>query len=100
MKRVYKYEKRIDDFVVFNLPVGAVILHIDIQKITYDAPVCLWALVDPNVIATEKRTIRIAGTGHPIEDFGVENKYINTFTVGSAKELWFHAFEVKEHENG
>jgi len=87
---VYKYEKWVDDVVSFDLPINAEILHVDLQN--GDQRIDLWALVNPDKKKTEKRTIRIAGTGHPI-DPSLKLKYINTFTV--ERRLWFHVFEIK-----
>lgn len=91
MKRVYKYEGTMGDWVQFELPEGAEILHINIQKDSVDAPVCLWALIDIDIKTVTPRVVRIAGTGHNIVD--ADLKYINTFTVMNNR-LWFHAFEV------
>ncbi len=45
MKRVYKYELKVDDVTELQLPSGAEILTVQVQ---YGIP-CLWALIDPNV---------------------------------------------------
>lgn len=92
MKSVFKYVSKIGDVIVFNLPVDAVLLHVNIQDTRGD--VCLWAMINPEEEKTEIRKVRIAGTGHNIEQKNIS--YINTFTVDTpAGKLWFHAFEIK-----
>lgn len=93
MKRVYKYKEKLNDIVTFTLPCGAEILSVYVQD-DHSGEVCLWALVDPELLPSINRKIRIAGTGHPIEDAPQKyRKYINTFTMMNGA-LWFHAFEV------
>lgn len=89
MRSVHKYKAKIDDVILVPMPSGADILRVDMQQ-EGDA-VCVWALVDPDCPYVHSRKIRIAGTGHPIEDSYM--KYINTFTCMD-KKLWFHAFEI------
>jgi hypothetical protein len=60
---IYKYPFEIQDYVELALPHGAELLHVDFQR---EVP-CLWALVDPKAPLTRRR-IRVAGTGHPIEE--------------------------------
>ncbi len=93
MKIVYKYEEKLDDVIEFKLPEGAEILRVDVQKessLGEIQKVCLWALVDLSK-ETVIRRVRIAGTGHPIDNKVL--RYINTFTM-LGKQLWFHTFEI------
>lgn len=91
MKTVYKYESyAIGDIITFTLPEGAEILHVNSQG--DNAAIQLWALVNPTRPPSQERKIRMAGTGHPLEDAD-RLRYINTFTMYN-KELWFHAFEI------
>lgn len=89
MNTVFKYPLMQADLQTVMLPVGAEILSVQEQHGGWQ----LWALVDPQAPVTERRKIRIAGTGHPI----YENlkKYINTFQMHGGM-LVFHAFEVRE----
>lgn len=88
-KTIYKYPLEVTDVQNISLPVGAEILTIQTQN---ETP-CLWALVDPNGIEKESKTIEIFGTGHPIGyDMGVSRKYISTFQLRGG-QLVFHAFE-------
>jgi hypothetical protein len=90
-RSVYKYELMLGDILVFELPVGAQVLHVDTQDDGASEKVVLWALVDLEVTKKEFVRIRIAGTGHLIDC--VNLKYINTFTI-RGRDLWFHAFEI------
>jgi len=90
MKKVFKYQFVANDYVTFGLPIGAEILTVQEQK----GNLCLWALVDPNEHWIENRVIRMAGTGHPIDDVA-QYRYINTIQLLGG-ELIFHFFEVVE----
>lgn len=85
--KVFKYPLVHDDLQTVLLPKDARILHIQEQHGAF----MLWALVDPDA-PTERRAIRIAGTGHEI-DLGHNLRHISTFGFGGSG-LIFHAFEV------
>lgn len=86
-KTIYKYPLEVTDLQELELPEGAEILTVQMQT---GVP-CLWALVDPT--ADKKcRLIRIAGTGHFLND-EIEHRYIGTFQMAGG-QLVFHAFEV------
>jgi hypothetical protein len=90
VRKVFKYRMpSLEDIIKIKLPIGSDILHVNVQN--KGEELCIWALVDPNSEHEKIHTIRIAGTGHPIEDAYM--KYINTFTCMDRK-LWFHAFEI------
>jgi len=84
MKRVFKYEFEITDNLVIPMPIGAQILHADIQA----GHPCVWALVDPEH-AREDRRFAVHGTGHPVFENEV---HIATFQQGPF--VW-HLFERK-----
>lgn len=88
MKRVYKYFLPLNDGDVVSIvmPDGAEILHFGEQNGGF----MLWALVDPDK-PVSPRKIRIAGTGHDIDE-SIE-RYIGT-TMLHGGSLVFHAFEV------
>ena len=88
MKTVYKYPLSITDTKVIQMPKGAEILTVQFNDWS---GLCLWALVDPSQ-ELENVKIRIAGTGHAIEEDIV--KYIGTFQLQGGA-LVFHAFVVK-----
>ena len=88
-KTIHKYLLEITDVQNISLPIGAEILTIQTLK---ERP-CLWALVDPNGIETERITIEMFETGHPVGyDMGTSRKYISTFQLRGG-ELVCHAFE-------
>lgn len=89
MKTIYKYELQIVDDQLIDLPLYAELLTVQMQN----GRPRLWAVVDTE-LKTEKRYIRIHGTGHSISSVGVL-KYISTFQMEGGS-LIFHVFEVKK----
>lgn len=73
------------DEQVIEVPTGARIVHFAAQAGKF----CVWYWCDPNA-TSEQRTIRIAGTGHPISGEGW--RYIGS-TFYQTDGLVFHAFE-------
>lgn len=86
MKTVYKYPLGVADYQLIVLPVGAKILCVKMQR----GVACLWALVDKEQTQKESVTIRIAGTGHDIEE---DVEYIDTIMVAGG-EMVFHFFKA------
>ena len=75
MRKVFRYEFKVQDNFSIQMPVGAEILHVNTQK---NQP-CLWALVDPKARA-ETRWFRVLGTGHAIsEEYVSLGDYVGTF---------------------
>ena len=62
IKTIWKYELRITDTQVVEMPDGAEVLHVGCQA----GKICLWALVDPEA-ALIPYEFQIVGTGHPYE---------------------------------
>lgn len=85
---VYKYRLAVEDEQTIELPYNAKLLEVAEQHGEW----CLWALVDPTA-PTKPRTLRIAGTGHPIERNVFNYAHISTFMMRGGA-LVFHAFEV------
>lgn len=84
--KIYKYNLKVTDYQIINLPKGAKILDIQTQ---YNEPK-LWALVDEKA-ELEKREFAIYGTGNPLpDDIG---EYLATFQIHEG-QLVFHVFEV------
>lgn len=96
-RTVYKYTIPITDHVTIDLPVGAQVLSVGVQKGVnvqgYPEAMCLWALVRPKG-PTEKRRFRIFGTGHPIKPGDLLfSRFLGTVMLEGGA-LVFHVFEV------
>jgi len=85
--KVYKYDLTLG-YTPLILPVGAKILHFDIQR---DIP-RIWVLVNPEA-STEKRRFVIYGTGHEIKETKSKLKFIGTALMCDGHFVW-HLFEV------
>ena len=72
MRTIWKYELKIKDEQVIDVPFNAIPLFVAEQ----DGSLCLWAEVDTEKSKTS-RFISIAGTGHPVND-------LTRYYVGSA----------------
>lgn len=88
MLKVFKYPIKIDDRPTIDLPRGAKILRGDSQNNNF----VIWALVNPENTFTT-RHLRLAGTGHPIEEPMDKLIYINTFYSTGGLFVW-HLFEI------
>lgn len=86
MKTIWKYELQPVDFQTLEMPKDSRILCCQTQN---DNP-CLWAVVNPKA-ETVKRKIRIAGTGHPLQE-GV-TEYLGTVQTLDGR-LVLHVFEI------
>lgn len=85
---IHKYPLHGSSLQKVALPSGAQLLTVQVQG---DEPM-LWALVYPNVRGVEVRSIRVYGTGHPIDVEPVRLRYIATFQLHGGA-LVFHVFE-------
>lgn len=85
-KQVWKFILDHQGVQVASMPIGAVILSVQVQN----GNTCIWALVDP-LAGITLRTFRIYGTGHPIAEY-VNLKYIGTYQLNNG-DLVFHIFE-------
>jgi hypothetical protein len=89
MKTIWKYPLRLTDYQMVEMPEGACVLAVQVQK---DVP-CLWALVEDSARKVQ-RSFRIVGTGH--DAMGVRgDSYIGSFQMSDGV-LVFHVFERKE----
>lgn len=90
---VFKYKLQVCRSQTLELPVGAELLHVDVQH----GEICLWAKVDAWA-KRENRIFCVAGTGHELPDG--ELKHVGTVMCGPY--VW-HVFEMTEsgrsHEN-
>lgn len=92
MRRIWKYMLRItDDEQKVSMPPGAQILSAQFQENESGTKsLYIWAMVDIALVDHAERTIRIYGTGNPIEQ-GIDLRFINTVQQG--RFVW-HVFEV------
>lgn len=90
MKQVFKYPLQTTDYQEIWLPHDRQMLSIQTQ---HGAPV-LWALVD-SASPLERVHLRVAGTGHPIEDHycGGDPVYLGTFQLLGGDFIG-HVFQV------
>lgn len=91
-KIIWKYELETTDIQKLELPKGAEILTVQVQK---GIP-CLWALVDPSIeIPKERRVIAIFGTGNFINSIAHFSgmKYIATYQLLAGNFIG-HVFEL------
>ena len=90
MRIIYKYPIIIHDHISIEMPQGAKVLTVQMQR---GIP-CIWATVDPdNEPAT--KYFRLAGTGHPITERTSQLlKYIGSFQM-EEETLIFHLFEIE-----
>jgi hypothetical protein len=61
VRSVWKYAISVEDEFQREMPEGAAVIHVAVQR---DEP-CMWVLVDPSR-PPETRTFYVHGTGHPI----------------------------------
>lgn len=73
-KVIYKYQLETTGIQRIYMPFNAEILTTQVQN----GILCIWALVNPETIHTECRTIEIHGTGNPMVS-DVKRKYIGTY---------------------
>jgi hypothetical protein len=87
LKTIYKYPIRFDNAYSIDLPKGATILTAQMQG----EGLFVWAMIDPDETATERRWFRVHGTGHrPIEDTD-SLRWIGTVQLHGGA-LVFHVF--------
>lgn len=87
MKRIFKWALAMDDFQSIEVPNDTEFLTVQTQ---YDQPQ-VWGICTPEA-PKKSVSIRIAGTGHPINhDLG---KYLGTFQMRGGS-LIFHAFALE-----
>jgi len=73
--RIWKFPLRLEDVQELEIPRHNEILTCQVQN----GGICLWAIVDPKQ-RTEKRTVRIVGTGRPMPDGCT---YVSTVQMGA-----------------
>lgn len=89
MKTIYKYQVPVNDHFTLELPEGARILSVQVQR----GRAQLWALVDP-AAPPARRDFMQYGTGHSVQPFnGRALDYIGTYQL-SEGDLILHLFEL------
>jgi len=87
-KTIFKYPLTSQQTQIIQMPKGAQILTLQMQK---DTP-CIWALLDVDIDnPKEFRTFELYGTGHPI--YPRDRTYIGSFQVDEGHYI-FHVFEL------
>ena len=86
MRKVWKYEVELIDIFSIEMPIGAEILCVQVQR---NVPQ-IWALVYPRA-PTRRRRFRLAGTDHPLKEDNLY--YIGSFQMAE-ETLIFHLFEI------
>lgn len=85
MITIHKYQFEIANRVEIEMPAGANVLSIQLQ----DGKPTVWAMVE-TTYSSEKRVFRIYGTGHKLDMFATEGRYLSTIQHNGF--VW-HIFE-------
>jgi len=86
MRTIYKYELKIEDEQIIEMPVGATALSVQTQK----GRPCLWMIID-NSQPVHQRRFYLIGTGQPCQHCD-GSLYVGTFQFESSS-LVFHLFD-------
>lgn len=92
MLTIWKFPFEINDDVEIEMPMGARILHVDMQN---GSP-CMWALVSSEA-EKQKRRFLIFGTGHelpqapPFEPNDIRAYHVGSFQMADGQLVW-HVF--------
>ena len=89
MLRVCNYTISVGDYFSLDLPVGAKILTVQVQR---DEPQ-IWALVDPGQRSKVRHNFRGVRTGHDIKEDSDSLIYIGTFQLTGGNFI-SHLFEI------
>lgn len=84
---IWKHDLGDSIVTTIALPAGAEVLHVAVQ----DESIRLWERHPSIVTTTERRTFRIAGTGHPFPA-NAGQRHIGTVLSPSGTFVW-HVFE-------
>lgn len=87
MHSIWKFPLEVTDEQVVQMPARSRILSVQVQN----GVVCLWAVcVSDGSVSSERRVIRMYGTGNPIDDRTDTMNFIGTVQRGP---FVFHVFE-------
>lgn len=87
MQVIYKYEVIIKDIFTLDIPLGARVLSLQVQR----GKPYMWIQVNSDVLVVETRVFWVLGTGHPFPD-EVSLYFLGTFQIHSGNSV-FHVFE-------
>lgn len=92
---VYKYSLTSDDCII-EMPGGAHVLHLGLQRHPAGDDLCIWACVRPEEPKV-KRRFKTIGTGYPFDTprLGVTHVGTVQHDKGGTEFVW-HVFEVHE----
>ncbi len=90
VKKIFKYPLAVTDEQAVFLPQGTKPLSVQTQ---HEEPQ-LWVLVDPEEPVLIRHTVRIFGTGHPVDIDLEQYDFMGTFQM-SRGNLVFHVFISK-----
>lgn len=85
---VWKFQLRVEDRQIVEMPRGARILSVQSQD---GLTPCMWALVNPKA-PLEARAFAIFGTGHLVSNEFTADKFIGTVQTMGGSLVW-HVFE-------
>jgi hypothetical protein len=86
MKTIHKYPLEVKGQQTVEMPYGAQILHVGVQR----NQICIWAILESVKPMMVTRSFVIHGTGHPVDDTGLE--HIGTVLMDDGALVW-HIFE-------
>jgi len=92
MFTISKYPVPIKNEFKLAIPRGSKILSFQTQR---GVPI-LWIMENTAEISMEKRSFRLYGTGHLINEADLNSKYIGTTQQSEDPPLVWHLFEIKE----
>lgn len=87
MITICKYPFNVSDRVDIKMPVGAVVLYVQVQE----GQPFLWVKINPT-IPIETRHFRIFTTGQEVDEWKMEGRYVGAFQQLN-RTLVFHVFE-------
>lgn len=86
-RRIYKYPIQLDSVTTLELPKGAEVLHVDIQR----DQICLWAEVPIDcLLPLRDRSFLVLGTGM---DVPVGATHVGSALLAGGSLVW-HVYEV------
>lgn len=76
--------------IFLDVPQGAQVLHVGVQRMGAVEEACVWALCDPGAPKVSRMLYAVPTGGSPRDDV----EYVGTFTIENG--LWFHVFDGGE----